>query len=158
MEHLACFFPGLLALGAHTLPLDDLGSIGIDGSQLYSDDLHGQGRADFERLSRFNLAEVHMWAAEGLAQTCYLSYADSESGLGPDEIWMSTTPDPPTLWLDALEEWKYNASRRHGRWRKFMAPGLQRQKPMKDVSERDYTLKQKNYLLRPEVCLCFPYQ
>ncbi|KAJ3501629.1 hypothetical protein NMY22_g18861 [Coprinellus aureogranulatus] len=33
-EHLSCFLPGLLALGMHTLPLNDLQSIGIDFTAL----------------------------------------------------------------------------------------------------------------------------
>ncbi|KAF9529051.1 glycoside hydrolase family 47 protein [Crepidotus variabilis] len=155
LEHLACFFPGLLALGAHTLPLDNLASIGIDPNQIFSSALHGLGRADFERLSNYNLTEVHMWAAEGLAQTCYLSYADQATGLGPDEMWMSTkAASKPKLWINALDTWRLEGSK--GSWSrgkmmgKSIPPGLQNGKPMKDPTRRDYTLKATNYLLRPE--------
>jgi hypothetical protein len=62
LEHLACFLPGLLALGAHTLPISVLPP---------------------------KKAEYHKWAAEGLSYTCYLLYADSRSGLSPDSVKMS---------------------------------------------------------------------
>ena len=45
-EHLSCFLPGLLALGAHTLDLSPRDK------------------------------ELHQWAAIGLAYTCYMTYAD----------------------------------------------------------------------------------
>lgn len=45
-EHLSCFLPGLLALGAQTLDLPQ----------------HDK--------------ELHQWAASGLAYTCYMTYAD----------------------------------------------------------------------------------
>ncbi|KAH0578671.1 hypothetical protein H2248_003802 [Termitomyces sp. 'cryptogamus'] len=61
LEHLACFLPGLLALGAHTIP-----------------DAYLPAK---ER-------ERHKWAAAGLAYTCYLLYADQKSGLGPEKVGM----------------------------------------------------------------------
>src|ERR1700731_3429960 len=56
MEHLACFLPGVIAMGAATLPLSP---------------------AEHER---------HMWAARGLTHTCWTLYADNASGLAPDII------------------------------------------------------------------------
>ncbi|KAG5349498.1 hypothetical protein C0989_003388, partial [Termitomyces sp. Mn162] len=61
LEHLACFLPGLLALGAHTIP-----------------DAYLPAK---ER-------ERHKWAAAGFAYTCYLLYADQKSGLGPEKVGM----------------------------------------------------------------------
>lgn len=58
-EHLSCFFPGLLALGASSIPADVLS-------------------ADERQL--------HMWAAHGLGVSCHAMYADQPSGLGADEI------------------------------------------------------------------------
>src|SRR5882672_3113945 len=78
-EHLSCFLPGLLALGAHLLPLDDLTSLGIDYLRL-SDNLDYETRQDYLRLSKYNLRDLHMWAAKGIAETCYLTYADQPSG------------------------------------------------------------------------------
>lgn len=120
LEHLSCFLPGLLALGAHSLP---------------ENELHSDER------------ELHKWAAEGLANTCWLSYHDSKTGLGPDEMFF---PSDSIKWVDALKEWDG----------KTLPPGLadgeRREK------DRDYTYKSSKYLLRPEVCprlrfscLCF---
>lgn len=48
MEHLSCFLPGLFALGVHVL---------------------GEELSEAER-------ELHLWAARGLGQTCWIMYAD----------------------------------------------------------------------------------
>ncbi|THU86220.1 glycoside hydrolase family 47 protein [Dendrothele bispora CBS 962.96] len=76
-EHLSCFLPGLLALGTHTLDLSP---------------------ADKER---------HEWAAIGLGYTCWLTYADQATGLGPDEVTMKHwLKDEEGLWVNQLEEWE----------------------------------------------------
>ena len=71
-EHLSCFLPGLLALGAHLLPLDDLPSLGIDCLGLATD-LSPEDRAGYTILSKYDLKKLHMWAAKGLAEACYLT-------------------------------------------------------------------------------------
>ncbi|KAG8980586.1 hypothetical protein FRB90_007618 [Tulasnella sp. 427] len=109
-EHLTCFLPGLLSLGVHTL---------------------------HEHLS-LRQRRTHMWAAEGLAQTCWAISMDSQTGLGPDEVvfarWPTTRPKgkdgkpiPVTpeqqneeerragRWVDALAEWERTSN---SRWRK----------------------------------------
>ncbi|THH11860.1 hypothetical protein EW145_g372 [Phellinidium pouzarii] len=69
-EHLACFLPGLLALGAEQLPstafapYSDLANSGSTPSEL----------------------ERHMWAASGLAVSCGTMYTDMPTGLGADEV------------------------------------------------------------------------
>ncbi|THH10720.1 hypothetical protein EW146_g8290 [Bondarzewia mesenterica] len=79
-EHLSCFLPALLALGARTLPLSP---------------------TEHER---------HMWAAKGLGQTCYLLYADAATGLAPDEVqmvsWSSANVTGSGRWVDHLREWE----------------------------------------------------
>ncbi|KAF4602218.1 hypothetical protein EYR40_005422 [Pleurotus pulmonarius] len=72
LEHLACFLPGLLALGVHTLS-----------------DLHPRDK------------ERHMWAAKGLAYTCYVAYADQATGLGPDGAQFDSRS---TLWVDEVRK------------------------------------------------------
>ncbi|KAH0836527.1 glycoside hydrolase family 47 protein [Lanmaoa asiatica] len=104
-EHLSCFFPGLLALGAHLLPLSNLETIGINITQL-SDDLPPKHRQGYEALAEFDLADLHLWAAEGIAQMCYLSYADQPSGLGPDVVAMRIGKSGELRWMDAMQEWK----------------------------------------------------
>jgi endoplasmic reticulum Man9GlcNAc2 1,2-alpha-mannosidase len=178
-EHLSCFFPGLLALGAHTLPLDDLGSLGVSWSSL-SADLSEKEKEMWAVLSKYKLSEVHLWAAEGIAQACYLTYADQRSGLGPDEVTMhagsmpldagatTTTGPAPSRkgnmrWIDALEKWRVRGKR-------GSPPGVQEEKPViynddekvmgstprPKGRDRDYAAHKLEYLLRPEVRLCSP--
>lgn len=115
LEHLACFLPGLLALGAHTLPAADLGA------------------RDRER---------HMWAARGLAYTCYVTYADQKTGLGPDGVRFD---EGGTRWVDELREWE-EEGRAGG-----VPPGLGEVLPEHDVEKRDYQHSSSVYILRPEV-------
>lgn len=58
-EHLSCFLPGLLALGAEMLP---------DGA-LTADE-----------------RELHKWAAQGLGEACATMYNDNPTGLGAEEV------------------------------------------------------------------------
>ncbi|KAL4066005.1 glycoside hydrolase family 47 protein [Scleroderma citrinum] len=78
-EHLSCFFPGVLALGAKTL--------------------------DIPPSDR----ELHEWAARGLAYTCYIAYADQPSGLGPDimamDAWRGADPKRAGRWIDHVKDW-----------------------------------------------------
>lgn len=155
-EHLSCFFPGLLALGTHLLPLNNLETIGINITQL-GDDLPPKFRHGYEALAEFDLADLHIWAAEGIAQMCYLSYADQPSGLGPDAVTMRIGKAGETRWMDAMQKWK--ASGKPG-----SPPGVGYKRPWVgnpkaktvrdkqiDTITRDYTIKNTAYYLRPEV-------
>ena len=120
-EHLSCFLPGLLALGAHTL-----------------------GPALEPRVR-----DIHAWAAQGLAYTCWMTYADHETGLGPDVMRMDPvlrTEENPYggLWLYQVEQWE-EAGKPGG-----VPPGLREGPPMPD-GKRDYRATRAAYLLRPEV-------
>ncbi|KAF9809117.1 hypothetical protein IEO21_07552 [Rhodonia placenta] len=122
-EHLSCFLPGLLALGAHTL-----------------------GLPPHER-------EVHAWAARGLAYTCWITYADQASGLGPDEVRMEAirkSEENPHggLWVDHLDRWIL-AGRQGG-----VPPGLV-EVPMQPRGHRDYSSRKAGYYLRPEAVESF---
>lgn len=165
LEHLSCFLPGLLALGAHTLPLDNLASMGINFDDL-ARGLSGESKLGYAKLKGYNLKDVHMWAAESLAQTCYMTYADQPSGMGPDEVVMYTSAERGyqhgaqksgggEKWIDALVKWKESGSR-------TIPPGLAMREPViyttKDRMDagqnkplRDYYVKRTVYLLRPEV-------
>ncbi|RDX54010.1 seven-hairpin glycosidase [Lentinus brumalis] len=115
-EHLSCFLPGLLALGAHTLPLSPRDR------------------------------QLHEWAAQGLAYTCWITYADSETGLGPDEMSMK----PGGKWLDAVDVWE-----RQGR-PGGVPPGLAEVPPARGKkAKKDYTEMKLGYLLRPETVESF---
>jgi mannosyl-oligosaccharide alpha-1,2-mannosidase len=124
LEHLSCFLPGLLALGVHTLPEDVL-------------PVHERQR--------------HLWVAEGLAHTCWLTYADFGTGLGPDEVWFGAPVDEKgevgpggALWVDALAKWKEEGA-------VGQPPGTGQAPPKKEFNEREYWVRSSNYLLRPEV-------
>ncbi|KAE9399903.1 glycoside hydrolase family 47 protein [Gymnopus androsaceus JB14] len=164
-EHLSCFLPGLLALGAHTLPLDDLASLGINLEDLGNESIFGYAGKGYKLLAGYNLKTLHMWAAEGLAQTCWLSYADMPTGLGPDEMLVYAQGDTrwgETLdgfkdgggypWMDAITKWKGSGAR-------GAPPGVGDKTPVIYTETerlrgsgraRDYTIKKPGYLLRPE--------
>ena len=151
LEHLSCFFPGLLALGAHLLPLDDLPSLGIDYLGLAAD-LSPRDREGYVTLSKYDLKKLHMWAAKGLAETCYLTYADQPSGLGPEEL---SFVSGGTRWMGVMEQWRLRGGR-------GPIPGLRKKAPVVIPQEESETQYNKHvqmdywtriglYLLRPEV-------
>lgn len=122
-EHLSCFLPGLLALGAHTLPLSPRDR------------------------------QLHQWAAQGLAYTCWITYADQATGLGPDEMSMTHG----TKWLEEVESWE-EQGRPGG-----VPPGLAETPAIPGTgTQKDYIAVKPGYLLRPEVSAvpksetCFP--
>ncbi|KAJ7154616.1 glycoside hydrolase family 47 protein [Mycena filopes] len=78
-EHLSCFLPGMLALGAHTPAL---------------------ALSDKEK-------QRHRWAAEGLANTCWAVYDDVAAGLSPDYFMVdSWTVVERGRWVALLDEWE----------------------------------------------------
>ncbi|KAI0729958.1 glycoside hydrolase [Fomitopsis betulina] len=124
-EHLSCFLPGLLALGAHTL-----------------------GPALDPRTR-----DIHAWAAQGLAYTCWMTYADHDTGLGPDVMRMDhivrNEKNPyGGLWLNQIEQWE--AAGKPG----GLPPGLREGPPM-PAGTRDYRPAKAAYLLRPETVESF---
>ncbi|KAI9460740.1 seven-hairpin glycosidase [Russula earlei] len=101
-EHLTCFLPGVLALGAATLP---------------------------------DVPRTHLWAAKGLAHTCWILYADSPIGLSPDEVIMHPESADEPRW--------------DGLWAK------QPRAPVDNEKAREYTPNKSAYLLRPETVESF---
>ncbi|GJJ12008.1 hypothetical protein Clacol_006246 [Clathrus columnatus] len=122
-EHLSCFFPGLLALGAETLP-DTI-------------------MTDEER-------EIHKWAAEGLAYTCWIMYADQPSGLGAEIVTFDndySVDISKQAWFFHLNKWK-EAGQPTAK-----PPGVGNPDgpiPKGSKGKQDYTLTDDRYLLRPE--------
>ena len=121
LEHLSCFLPGVLALGAVTLP---------------------------------DAPRRHMWAARAFAQTCGMLYADSPSGLAPDEVMMRSTDATPTLWVTELEKWERSGGQGD-------PPGVGPAAPVSvgdgddDEKQREYWLRNRSYYLRPETVESF---
>jgi mannosyl-oligosaccharide alpha-1,2-mannosidase len=115
-EHLTCFLPGVLALGASTLP---------------------------------DVPRTHMWAARGLAYTCGTIYADSPTGLSPDEVKMRAEATPANgLWSKHLALWEENGG--HGD-----PPGVQPPSPPENDTLRDYMPLKRGYIMRPETVETF---
>ncbi|EJC99126.1 seven-hairpin glycosidase [Fomitiporia mediterranea MF3/22] len=140
-EHLSCFLPGLLALGVKTL-----------GNEL----------PVTERV-------LHGWAAEGLAYSCWLMYADDPHGLAPEEALFEREDNGYTRvggewapaegvelrrderWFDAYERWRIGGSR-------GKPPGIPigddkgvaKPMPHADSVRKEYFALKKKFLLRPE--------
>ncbi|TCD63845.1 hypothetical protein EIP91_004887 [Steccherinum ochraceum] len=136
LEHLSCYFPGLLALGVNTI----------------SDDIFAQyATANSTRLLAYDLKDLHKWAAIGLAETCWRTYTEQPAGLGPETIKMFA-PDTrfdgerygakSGLWIDTLDDW--NKEGREG-----LPPGTEEKDLVKD-SSKDYEVTRSDYILRPE--------
>lgn len=117
-EHLTCFLPGVLALGAAALP---------------------------------DVPRTHLWAAQGLAHTCWTLYADSPTGLGPDVVMMSSKSNESQWdgrWSTHLAQWEESGA--HGD-----PPGVRLAEPEHDANLRDYRPSGLSYLLRPETVETF---
>ncbi|KAI9444515.1 seven-hairpin glycosidase [Lactarius indigo] len=122
LEHLTCFLPATLALGAATLP---------------------------------DIPQRHMWAARAFAHTCWMLYADSPTGLAPDEVLMRTKGAlvPPSSfggpWVTHLEQWEQNGSQGD-------PPGVPSPESVRDTdTPAEYTPIRPSYLLRPETVESF---
>ena len=154
-EHLSCFFPGLLTLGVHLLPLNNLEVIGIDFTQLGDSPPLKQCQG-YHALVEFDLADLHLWAAKGMAPTCYLAYADQLMGLGPHGVTMLVSKLGKIRWMDAMQEWKANGQL-------GSPPGVADKPPWVGIPKvkteeeqeisaitRDYNFTNSDYNLRPE--------
>lgn len=135
-EHLSCFLPGLLALGAHTLPESTFQRSMPLGER--------PTLLDEAELRRYDWRELHMLAAEGLAESCYQMYADQPTGLGPDEVVFDEGGE---LWIRRMRQWRMSG-------KLGLAPGIGARK-LDTVEKNDYKYKDLRYLLRPEVRLNF---
>ncbi len=83
-----------------------------------------------------------MLAATGLAESCWLMYADQPTGLGPDEVLMQQGE----LWIKEMQKWRK-------RGRRGIPPGVGEKEPVHStqMKDRDYALRRPSYVLRPEV-------
>ena len=94
----------------------------------------------------------HEWAAKGLAYTCYTSYVDQTSGLGPDVLLMVKG----RKWVEVLRNWE-EAKKSGLEEVSSVPPGLgeprrERVRERKQkVAKRDYGNLYNGYKLRPEV-------
>jgi hypothetical protein len=161
-EHLSSFIAGLFTLGAHLLPLDDLGSLGIDFAGL-AQGLPVRTQEAYKLLAQHKLSDVHRWVAEGIAHTAWLTYADMGTGLAADEVYMykkdGYTGVLAEPWLDLLKKWTAEGA-------KGTPPGLDQPAPIVHTAEEkvkgpkherthDYSIKKDEYILRPETVESF---
>ncbi|KIJ46884.1 glycoside hydrolase family 47 protein [Sphaerobolus stellatus SS14] len=129
LEHLSCFYPGLLALAGQILDSDNTFMTERDKN-------------------------LHRWSAEGLAHTCWVMYGESPSGLGPEEAIFDYPPTDHSSsssarrdmrWMHNLQEWEQNGSP-GGK-----PPGVANLASlMTNINHRDYRVRTSSYLLRPE--------
>ncbi|KAG8933280.1 hypothetical protein FRC02_012179 [Tulasnella sp. 418] len=122
LEHLSCFLPGTIILGVKYLK----GEPGVTNEMI----------------------ELWQWAAEGLARTCWLTYADQPSGLAPYEVQFSIWKGGAKKgrWLDHVNLWK-----RNGRPGSKYPPGVVESEPFAGkIESKDYVIRFNHYQLRPE--------
>lgn len=130
LEHLSCFYPGLLALGVHTLENDT-------------------------SINKHDI-ELHRWAAEGLAHTCWTLYGESPTGLAPEEAqfqsrFLTGVPKTKTYeerWMSGVLAWEAQGNP-GGK-----PPGIAQLAGLvtnDSAAARDYTIRTAPYYLRPEV-------
>ena len=135
MEHLSCFFPGLIALGLHILP----------DSVYESTD---------EKL-------IFQYAAEGLTYTCWVLYADQATGVGPDIVTFGPySTDEYNIddwesgrWINHVNEW-FDRGKPKGQLK-----GVHNLSPPRRGEldlPLDYEHHDTRYLMRPEVRLVGP--
>lgn len=87
----------------------------------------------------------HAWAAEGLAHTCWVTYADTATGLGPE--WIVFRADGGgEKWVDELAAWADDG-------RVGVPPGVAQAVPVAPGGDTEYVVRDTRYLLRPEVRL-----
>ncbi|KAG8877986.1 hypothetical protein FRB97_002872 [Tulasnella sp. 331] len=127
LEHLSCFLPGVIALGVKYLPIDI--ELGYDAEK----------------------KKLWGWAAEGLGRTCWMTYADQVSGLGPDEVMFKAWSDDPSqtrgLWIAHVRNWEKTAHSTNA-----VPPGVRDGEPLRGKARAvmDYHARNDNYQLRPE--------
>lgn len=141
LEHLSCFYGGLLALGVETLA--------------------GTGDLSAED------SELHRWAAEGLTLTCSMMYLESPTGLGPEEAQfvdsrVQAGGKKNRLWMDEVKAWKEGGKKGSDGKASLVPPGVRDvTEPLdKNSGSKEYYYTNAAYYSRPEVrsrLLSFPH-
>lgn len=113
-EHLSCFLPGLLALGAARIPPKDFAPF----SEIAEP---GMPPSEYER---------HVWAAAGLAIGCATTYEDMPTGLGADEVLITTLTDLEREWQRQDRKKQLEGNRIHGNRAREASPNPEPAPPM----------------------------
>jgi mannosyl-oligosaccharide alpha-1,2-mannosidase len=157
MEHLSCYLPGVLALGAHLLDPDHA-MPGAD-DQITPSRVRRRAPVPFNHKKDIkNTLDIHMRAAIGLGYTCWRMYDDTETGIGAEVIHFNAPVVPPgetppltkhiyesRRWAPRLKEW----DRRGRAWPLIGTEDW----PTAMPENPEYTTRNGHYLLRPEVSL-----
>ncbi|CCA71679.1 related to alpha-mannosidase [Serendipita indica DSM 11827] len=144
MEHLSCYLPGVLALGAKVLhpdyPWPDQRSSRI------------MSRSPVPPRNLKAKLDIHMRVAVGLAYTCWKMYDDTETGVGPENLHFYAPPKKngtltrdqydPVRWGPKLASWE-----RSGRVGPLV--GTERW-PTAKPKHQETAPRDQRYLLRPE--------
>lgn len=125
MQHLSCFFPGLLALGNYLLP---------------------------ENVYQPGEKESFQFVAEGLAETCWVLYADQATGLGPEEVRFTPYGGEDDYqsgrWIHHLKDWELGG--RKTPWPPGVGPAQPSSGPP-GATSKEYSYNNGAWYLRPEV-------
>lgn len=97
-----------------------------------------------------DLPPTHAWAAEGLANTCYLSYVETLTGLGPERI--AFPRQKSRLWTKAVREWQRNGKKGGVPPGVNLPPIVAKNGHQED---REFTVSDAYSPLRPEVGVFF---
>jgi hypothetical protein len=93
-----------------------------------------------------DLPQRHAWAAEGLAHTCYISYVDSRTGLGPDQLEFKGR-SIGEKWAERVDQWEKAGG--HG----GVPPGVNQATPVSGNQWKEYVTRDPYNPLRPEVSI-----
>lgn len=175
-EHLSCYMPGVLALGARLLdpsypwpqgapqprsPTSPPANFSSgDYQPPYSHRFRPRAPVHIDEEQLRRTLDLHMRAAKGLAYTCWSLYASTASGIGPESVNFHS-PDPPDsalggVWLTRDRynpvQWAPRVARweRSGRKGPLVGTDHVGDDGVFSKSEMDWTLRDQRYLLRPE--------
>jgi hypothetical protein len=146
--------------------IDNLLYLSPDRKLLYvTDTTDGKQSGTLEHLSCFlggllalgaatipDVPPRHLWAAEGLTHTCWLTYADQPTGLGPDEVAFHPNTADGTDAYEVFQNGTHRWVNALARWEAAGAvgapPGTGQALPVTDRLKMEYTLRRTDYLLR----------
>lgn len=175
MEHLSCFLPGTLALGAKLLDPDYPWP---HPPPPHRSKPSNTKRAPIPKVAQWSgdlkrTLDLHMRVARGLATTCYVLYADTPTGIGPEAVYFNAPSNDDqspnsrvqnftkARWRERLIEWEDGGRRGQlvgtDRWgpeveEKVVLRGMGKNMRMGGDREQDYHFRgSASYLLRPEV-------
>ncbi|KAG8784506.1 hypothetical protein FRC15_003175 [Serendipita sp. 397] len=144
MDHLSCYLPGVLALGAKLLNPDYPWPDSNPPSRI-------RPRAPIPSKDLKAKLDLHMRAAIGLAHTCWVSYEEMETGIGP-EIMHFNAParEDGGLTRDQYESVKWGPKVAEWEKKGRSGPLVGTEGWPASGGRHDWDARDQRYLLRPE--------